>query len=195
MNIGILGGTFDPIHHGHLALARAARQQFGLDRVLFIPAFNPPHKKEKNHVSSPEHRYRMVELALREEEGFEVCDLELKRKGISYTVDTLRELRESHPRAEFFLILGADAFADIGSWREPSRLGEWAVFLVAGRPGCGRKNPLAVPAKWIDMPEIPISASQIREAIGGGKALRAGMLPESVEQYARAMNLYSKDRS
>jgi nicotinate-nucleotide adenylyltransferase len=190
MKIGILGGTFDPIHNGHLALARAAQRQYGLDKVLFVPAFIPPHKHQRSDISLAGSRYRLVELALRGERGFEICDLEFRRRGISYTVDTLAEIRKLNPDAELFLVLGADAFCGMAAWREPERIREQAVCLVADRPGSDRGIFDSDRVRKIDMPEVRISASQLREDLRKGRPIAPVFLPEAVEKFLRETNLY-----
>ena len=115
MRIGIFGGSFDPIHHGHVILARAAREKLGLDRIVFIPAHQSPHKTEGKPASA-EDRLAMIQLATAGEDGFEVADLELHRPPPSYTVDTLRELQTSHPNDEFVLLIGADNVSRFETW-------------------------------------------------------------------------------
>ena len=195
MKIGILGGTFDPIHNGHLALARAAQKQFALDKVLFVPAFVPPHKQQKSDMSLAGPRYQMVEAALRGQQGFEICDLEFRRRGISYTIDTLTEIRKLNPGAELFLILGADAFCGMAAWREPDRIRELAVCLVAVRPGFEGEVCECDRVRRIHMPEVMISASRIREDLRKGRPVAPGLLPETVEKFLRETNLYQETLS
>jgi nicotinate-nucleotide adenylyltransferase len=191
MKIGILGGTFDPIHTGHLALAHAAQNQFLLDRVLFVPAFIPPHKAARRDITPAPYRFRMVELALRDEPSFEVSDIELNRPSISYTVDTLRELKKRHPEDEFFLILGEDAFQDFSTWRDPAAIRDLARFLIAPR-GAGRDTLPDPEAQWIEMEECPISSSGIREKIRQHTPVSA-LVPAAAEAYIRRMKLYTKE--
>ncbi len=190
MNIGILGGTFDPIHQGHLSLARKAQDQFALDQVLFIPASISPLKTQSVRITPAPERYRMVELALKGIENWEVCDCELTREGVSYTVDTLRELKKRFPDDKLFLILGADSLESFSAWREPEEILRLADLLVARRPGIDVKSPFASRAKWIEMPEIPISASEIREKIRKGKTLPEGVLVPEVFRYINQHHLY-----
>lgn len=187
--IGILGGTFDPIHLGHLALAKAAREQFQLDKVLFIPAFIPPHKKDRSDITPAPYRYRMVEMAVSDEPGFEVSDIEFVRPEISYTADTLRRLKALHPDAEFFLILGADSLASLPSWKEPGEIFKMAEILAAKRQG-STLLPEIEKVNWIDMPEHPLSSSQIRESLRSGKFTGGKFFPANVEQYIKKMKLY-----
>lgn len=189
MKIGILGGTFDPVHLGHLGLARAAADQFALDKVLFIPAFIPPHKAGRRDLTPAPYRYRMVELAIRPESRFEVSDIEFSRPDLSYTVDTLRGLKDQHPGSEFFLILGEDSLAEFSKWQEPGRILEMARILCAARPGV--LEPEDAPAhERITMPGCPITSSEIREKVGRGEPVR-DLLPEGVWDYIERMKLYA----
>lgn len=190
MKIGILGGTFDPIHQGHLALARAAKKQFRLDKVLFIPAFIPPHKTSNRDLTPAPYRYRMVELAIREEPDFEISHAELDRPDISYTVDTLRALQKKYPKAELYLILGTDALRQFPTWHEPDEIRRLAGFLVAHREPEEALGTSEKGLKWIDMPVCPLSSSKIRQEIREGKS-PGDALPEGVEDYIRRMKLYS----
>jgi nicotinate-nucleotide adenylyltransferase len=194
MKIGILGGTFDPVHEGHLTLARAARKQFSLDKVLFIPASVPPHKQNIPSVTPAAFRYRMVELALRGEDRFEISDVEFRRQGPSYTCDTIERLKALYPGDEFFLILGEDNWANLAAWRNPENIRKSATLLVARRSSAGARE-IQAPQEgvlWIDMPETPVAASRIRERIKNRQALVPGELPAAVEEYIRRMNLYGE---
>ncbi|MFN2257812.1 MAG: nicotinate-nucleotide adenylyltransferase [Desulfuromonadaceae bacterium] len=145
-NIGIIGGTFDPVHYGHLEIAREMRTRFALDKVIFMPAPSPPHK-DAREISTFEHRYAMVACAIRTENHFSVSDLEAKRSGRSYTVDTLQRLRAIYPEAGFYFLMGMDSFADLTSWKEYPRLFELSNIVVAQRPGmpeCTRLQELPV---------------------------------------------------
>lgn len=188
MKTGILGGTFDPIHQGHLALARAAKKQFALDRVIFVPAFIPPHKAGRRDMTPAPYRYRMTELALLGEAGFEVSDIEFSRPEISYTADTLHAFKEKFPEDCFFLILGEDSLAEMPQWRDPEKIEKMAGFLAAKRPGASAVLPAG--ARWIKMPECPISSSAIRKQIRSGENPGPGILPKPVEEYIHAMKLY-----
>lgn len=144
--IGIIGGTFDPIHCGHLEIARELRTVFALDRVIFMPAPSPPHKDTRG-ISAFEHRYAMVEQAIRAEEHFSVSDLEAQRGGKSYTVDTLQRLHTRYPDADFYFLMGMDSFANLTSWKEYPRLFNLSNIVVAQRPGlpeCTRPEELPV---------------------------------------------------
>lgn len=132
--IGIIGGTFDPIHNGHLKIAHEMRIRFALDHVIFMPAPSPPHK-DSRHITAFEHRYAMVARAVRTENSFSVSDLEAQRPGKSYTVDTLERLHGVYRNAAFYFLMGMDSFASLTSWREYSRLFELSNIVVAQRPG------------------------------------------------------------
>lgn len=189
MKIGIFGGTFDPIHLGHLELAQTARAQFSLNKVIFIPAYNPPHKIGLTHMASPPDRYEMVRLAIAGDSFFEISDCELNRQGVSYTIDTVKFLMKENPGAEFFLILGQDAYDEIDSWREAQELRRCVKFLVARR-GLGKSERVCFPNSYsIQMPMCSISASGIRDAIKhGGKV--DDYLPQAVLRYIRQHKLY-----
>ncbi len=192
MKIGILGGTFDPVHRGHLELARNARVQFSLDKVIFVPANLPPHKPELLSLTSAADRYEMVRLAIQGEPSFELSDCELKRKGASYTFDTLSEFEKKSPESTFFLILGKDAFEGIDTWHRSVELKKKILFLVAKRGPGEVCAPEGARAEWIQMPLCPISASGIREAIKHGRDV-GDHVPQKVLQYIHTHALYRKD--
>ena len=190
MKTGILGGTFDPVHQGHLALARAAARQFALDRVLFIPALIPPHKAARRDMTPAPYRYRMTELAIMGEEKFEISDIEFSRPEISYTADTLHALKEKFPDDEFFLILGEDSLAEMPRWKEPERIKKLAALIAAKRPGAEASHASGV--QWIQMQACPISSSGIREKIRQSGKAGPAVLPPAVEEYIHTMRLYSR---
>lgn len=189
MKIGILGGTFDPIHRGHLALARHALKQFKLDQIFFIPAARPPHKKNVRCVTSSKHRLAMVRCAVGRSACFKGSELEIKRKGPSYTFDTVLALRRRYPNARFFLILGQDAYQGLKGWKDSSALKQLVHFLVARRPGSrkGRKKESGV--SRVRMPLDPISSSEIRRIIKDGCEPK-DFLPRAVLHYIRFHHLY-----
>ncbi len=188
MNTAILGGTFDPIHQGHLALARAAKKQFSLDRIFFVPAFIPPHKAGRRDMTPAPYRYRMTELAVHGEPGFEVSGIEFSRPEISYTIDTLHAFQQQFPEDRLFLILGEDSLAEMPQWKEPEQIKKIAGLLVAKRPGASAVLPGG--ARWIKMPECPFSSSAIREQIRNGEKIAPEILPAQVEEYIHTKNLY-----
>ncbi len=197
MRLGILGGTFDPVHRGHLALARAAGDEFGLEKVLFVPA-GQPWRKAGLTIASGEDRLAMVQLALEGEEAFEIGTLEIEQAGPSYTVDTLEALRADRPDDELVFILGEDALRDLPNWHRPERILELAKLAVARRAdvspealeGAGRQLPgLLERVVWLEMPLVEVSATGIRERVKDGLSI-AEMVPPSVEEYIRQHRLY-----
>ena len=200
-NIGILGGTFDPIHNGHLAIAESAAERLGLDSVVFIPAGRPWLKAEQA-VSDPAHRLEMTRLAVENYPNFVVSDVEIERPGPTYTVDTLRELRaqfaDSPQPTELYLILGMDSAKDLGRWRRPERIFEMCVVVALSRPGSDDARPDDVERRFpaargrfrvIHGPRIDISATEIRQSVADGCPIRA-YVPPSVETYIRERKLY-----
>jgi len=185
VRIGILGGTFDPIHLGHLAAARAARDCARLDRVLFVPAAVPPHRPAT--VADPEQRIEMCRLAIDDEKGFEVSDIEVRRNGVSYTVDTLRELRRLYPGDELFLILGWDAAKLFSTWREPDAIRRLASLVIVTRPGSGA--PTVTTDIVCERPTPDISASALRQALAHGRPV-THMVPDAVAAYIARHGLY-----
>jgi len=168
---GIFGGTFDPIHVAHLAVAEAARDAFGLRRVLFIPAAQPPHKPGRD-ISPVEDRLAMVEAAVEGNPAFEISRLEIERSGPSYTVDTLTALCEAAPGDRLALILSAESYSEFGSWHEPRRILDLAALIVAPRVGYADADPdliarqfpeARVTVAFMDGPRIRLSASEIRQ--------------------------------
>jgi nicotinate-nucleotide adenylyltransferase len=193
--VGIVGGTFDPIHLGHIALAEGARDCAKLDRVLLIPAADPPHRG--GAVASPQQRLEMSRLAVQEHPGLEVSDLELRRPGPSYTVDTLHELTGRLGGAELYMVLGWDAARELRSWREPDEVLRLARLLVVPRPGWdtpalerleelgnGRDRIQLCP---ITTPEV--DATRLRELAAEGASL-SGLVAPAVERYIREHGLY-----
>lgn len=192
MRIGILGGTFDPVHNGHLELARAALKQYRLDQVLFIPSNIPPHKTLRQDIASAEHRYRMVSLALRSEPKFSVSSIETSRPGISYTAETLKLLKKEHPGDSLFLILGADAYEGFKEWRDAELIRRYATLLVASRSGAGKDlSSLPEGVLRIDMPNYPVASTEVRARISSS-AYDELLVPALVLEYIRTHNLYSK---
>ncbi len=191
MKIGILGGSFDPIHQGHLTLAREAGKQFRLDKILFLPALHPPHKKASVSTPAP-HRARMVELAIMGEPHWELCDLELRRPGISYTVDTLRELVKIYPSPhKLFFIAGADSLVDFKDWKNPEVILKLAEWIVAGRPSIKLPDPLPARIHSLHMPLIKISSSEIRQKAKRGEDI-SGEVSTKVRAYIERMKIYQE---
>ena len=201
MRIGILGGSFDPIHYGHLLLAEVCLEQIPTDVVWFIPAATAPHKSDAGGAS-PEQRREMVELAIAGHHGFTCSPMEIERGGLSYTVDTLAEIAGEHPQATLYLLMGADSLADLPGWREPERICELAVPVVAARPGHAVNFQLLEPlasAERLDqarqavvtMPQLDLSSHDLRERAAHQQSLRF-RTPRAVEQYIASHKLYSQ---
>ncbi len=191
--LGIVGGTFDPIHHGHLLLARFVSEKMDLDKVLFIPAATPPHKDHRDDIAPSACRWAMVELALEGIDDFEASRSELDRPGRSYTVDTLRQLRFDHPDDEFFLIIGTDNTHDLSNWHDPeSILGLCTVVAGSRTLDSGDPGPDTIGAQVhvVDTPVIDISSTQIRRRIRAGLPVHS-MMPENVAAYIHERRLYS----
>jgi nicotinate-nucleotide adenylyltransferase len=193
-SIGILGGTFNPPHYGHLALARHAQAELGLDRVLLMPANSAPHKGEESDPG-PERRLEMCRLAAGGEAGLEACALEIERGGPSYTVDTLRAIKQSNPQAELTFIVGADMARTLPAWREPGALVELAGLAVAEREDTGREevlralSPLGTRVTFLAMPMLEVSSSQVRERVKAGEPTE-GLVAPAVAEYIAAHALY-----
>ena len=199
MRLGVLGGTFDPIHLGHLAAAEAAMECAHLERVLFIPSAQPPHRGAAQ--ARADDRLAMSKLAVDGDPRFEVSDVEVKRGGKSYTADTLDELHRSRPGDELFLILGWDAARLLRTWHEPDRVGALASFVIVGRPGIPPPTPADLKAAGIDpvravtclLPTPDVSGSELRRAIVAGESV-AGKVPAAVERYIAAHHVYGDNR-
>jgi nicotinate-nucleotide adenylyltransferase len=199
VRFGILGGTFDPIHLGHIAAARAALDCAQLDRVLFVPTGQPPHRR--GAMAGAEQRLEMSRLAIAGEEKFQVSDLEVRRGGPSYTVDTLRELRTAHPDDELFLILGWDAARLFATWHQPDEVRRLASVVVVTRPGSPQPDARTLEAAGLDSPSTivcarptpDISGSALRRSIARGD-LVGDRLPAPVESYIAKNKLYGDNR-
>jgi len=194
MRLGIMGGTFDPVHYGHLVIAEVARTEFSLDCVVWVPAGDPPHKDER--VSSEEHRYAMVVLATGTNPDFRVSRMELEREGPSYTLDTVRGFREEHPEADLFFITGADAILEILTWHRHEELVRLCRFIGVTRPGydLARVNTV-LPAAYLEQistisaPGVDLSSTDVRTRVRAGQPIRY-LVPEAVEAYVRKHGLY-----
>ena len=198
--IGVFGGSFDPVHIGHLIIAQDAIEQLELDRLIFVPAAIPPHKLTHKLVEG-RHRFEMLELATANNLRFEVSDLELARGGVSYTFDTIQHLQTEHPGAELFFIIGLDSLVELHLWRNIDELLEICTVVPFGRGG---EDPERVAEKsqlskvWktrlldrlIRIHEVDVSASEIRMRIAEGLSIQTLVLPE-VEMYIAEHNLYT----
>ena len=196
--VGILGGTFNPPHLGHLAAARRALEQLGLERVVLMPAHTAPHKRDEPDPGA-EHRLAMCRLAVAGRDGLEVCGMELERGGASYTVDTLRDIHASHPNAELTLIVGADTAATLPTWREPGALLELADLAVVTRSGSAERDvrerlaPLLDAAqarvRFLEMPAVDVSSSEVRSRAARGGSLEE-LVGRDVADYIHEHELY-----
>jgi nicotinate-nucleotide adenylyltransferase len=199
--IGIMGGTFDPIHYGHLVTAEEALVQFNLDRVVFMPTGRPVAKHDRL-VTDPEHRYLMTVIATASNPDFEVSRREVDRPGPTYTVDTMAELRgDLGPQAELYFVTGADAVWEILSWKDAERLASLCRLIAATRPGydlsrfgeTGDRSGVLPTVEFMEVPALAISSTDIRARIASRRPVRY-LLPEAVAAYASKNGLYGGDR-
>lgn len=190
--VGVIGGTFDPVHIAHLVLAEQAREQLQLQRVLFIPAGDPWRKAQRG-VTPAADRLAMVRLAVRDNPAFAVDEREVRRSGPTYTVDTLRELRgELGAAAEVYFVVGEDALADLPAWRDPAGIAELAYIAVAPRPGWTPPPSLPFDINRlvrIEMPLMDVSSTELRARARAGRSLRY-FVPDAVAAYIREHGLY-----
>lgn len=196
--IGIMGGTFDPIHYGHLVAAETARIELELDKVLFIPTGLPPHK-ETRLVTDPNLRYAMVEMSIKNNENFQVSRMEIDRKGPTYTIDTLRILKRYLPKQEIFFITGTDALKELLTWREPEEIISLARIIGVSRPGYDSQGLLEnillnYPfmkdrVSLLEVPALAISSTDIRKRVSCGKSIRY-LLPDEVRLFIEQNKLY-----
>jgi len=206
MKIGILGGTFDPVHIGHLIIAETVRDAMGLDKVCFIPAATPPHKRGRE-ITPAEHRLEMVRLAIECNHAFELSDVELRRGGVSYSVETLEHLKATlDAEAEFFFIIGADTVPELPTWKDINELLQLCTLVVAARPGFRMEDLLSedlaldpdardrVFRHFIDAVRVDVASTELRARLAEGKTVRY-MIPQEVENYIRAKELYGTKRS
>jgi nicotinate-nucleotide adenylyltransferase len=200
VRLGVFGGSFDPVHYGHLLLAECCREQCALDQVWFMPAATAPHKSGTT-VTEAADRIEMLRLAIAGHEAFDVSTLEIDRGGLSYTVDTLAEISRTQPGAELFLLMGADSLVDMATWREPERICELATPLVVERPDLAAADtaPLAailaasvierIEGHRVAMPAVGYASSEIRRRAAAGVSIRF-RTPRAVEKYIDTHGLY-----
>ena len=200
MRLGVFGGTFDPVHYGHLLLAETCREQCRLDEVWFVPAAVPPHKQDRTR-SPARQRIEMLELATGGHDAFVVSPIEIQRGGVSYTVDTLAEVHAQRPNAELFLLMGADSLKDLPTWREPVRICELAIPIVVHRAGSPPPDfsclSRTVPANrlelfrqhQVEMPIVEFSSRDLRARVAAGQSIRY-RTPRAVEKYIETNGLY-----
>ena len=203
--IGIMGGTFDPVHNGHLYLGRQAYVEYGLDRIWYMPTGQPPHKKD-HHVTDVTHRCQMLKLAIEKEEGFVFSDFEVRREGYTYTAQTLALLKEAYPEHEFYFILGADSLYEIEGWYYPELVIGAVNILAASREyDGGNHRPMEEQIAYLNEKycghiqmlhcrEVDISSEEIREMAAHGKPVET-CVPEKVADYIRSHKLYQEGES
>jgi nicotinate-nucleotide adenylyltransferase len=189
MRIGVFGGSFDPVHLAHLVLAEQCREQGRLDRVLFVPAFRPPHKPDRQ-LARFDHRLEMLQLAVAGHPQFQVSAIENGRDP-SYTVDTLRQLHREQPGDEFLLLIGSDSLKWLPSWHQPEQLAELATLLVMARPDATADTPVPPPfrAQWAHAPLLGLSSTDLRQRVREGRSIRY-LVPRAVECYVEQHRLY-----
>jgi nicotinate-nucleotide adenylyltransferase len=196
MKIGIIGGTFDPVHIGHLLIAEQARDHMNLDKVWFIPTGHPPHKQGKA-ISPAHHRLEMVKIATEENSAFEVLDWEIKREKLSYTIDTVNWAVKTYPSYQFSLIVGTDMVNNLPSWYQVEKLVQQVTIIAMHRPGFTLESlPEFIQEKvcWVeDAVEISLSSSQLREHITSGQSFRYAV-PREVCHYIKEHQLYESPR-
>lgn len=206
MRLGLFGGTFDPIHLGHLIVAETAREACRLDRVWFIPAGEPPHKQGLNSTmgrASSSDRLEMVRIAIAGHPAFETAEHDLKRPGPHYSVDLLKMIREERPQDDLFFIIGADSLADLPHWREPREIARLATIVAANRSGVEMKldtpeltavfGPDSYPLTQVLIPSINLASRELRKRVSEGRSIRY-LVPRGVEAYIQTQGLYNTER-
>ena len=200
MKTGIMGGTFDPPHYAHLILAEQAKEQFHLDRVLFMPNGSPPHKPVRTGRADNEQRLSMCRLAVAGNPGLELCDLEMKREGPGYTYLTLEMLHQIYPEDEFYFIIGGDSLFDFPGWMKPQRICDQCILLCAIRNNCNEeeirnsmekvRTLFGARIELISTPNMDISSDMLRRMIREGHSVRY-YLPDPVIRYIAEQRIYS----
>ena len=191
--IGILGGTFDPIHLGHLVLAEQVKEKLKLDQVVFIPCLRSPHKTRQK-LSPAKDRYRMTQLAVEGNSSFAVSDIELKRKGLSYTVDTLTDLKNLYPNSKIYFLTGSDVLKEFAAWKHPEQIYRLAKVVIAIRPGFDefdRRNRFAKKSIVVPITGIDVSSSEIRQRVKKGRSIKS-LVPPSVDDFIKRKKLYRR---
>ncbi|MBI1870263.1 MAG: nicotinate-nucleotide adenylyltransferase [Chlamydiae bacterium] len=204
MRIGLFGGTFDPIHMGHLVLAEQVREEMRLDKIIFIPSAHPPHKKNET-LSLASRRLKMVELAIQGNSGFEVSRIELDRKAPSYSLDTVKAFKKKYPKDSLFFILGSDSLFGMYHWYRVEELIQLCHFVIVPRPGfsledvknvslhLSQRGFKKVTRYFVRMPEIGISSTEVRKKVAGGLSVRY-LVPEKVFKFIQRKKLYIKNK-
>lgn len=187
MKIGILGGTFNPIHIGHLILADEAREKLSLDKIIFVPANLAPHKDDSD-IAAPAERFKMIKLAIKGNKNFAVSDIEIKRFGRSYTIDTVKEFNQLYSKDELYFITGSDLLKYLEDWKDLSEILKLVKFVVATRPGYPlEKIPSYI--QTVAIRAVDVSAFEVRSCIKEGKSFRY-LVPEAVFSYINTKRLY-----
>jgi len=187
VKVGILGGTFNPIHAGHLILAEEAREKLNLDKIIFMPTYLPPHK-DKSEIASAQDRFKMIKIAIKGNNHFSVSDLEIKRQGRSYTIDTVRDFKKLHPKDELYFISGSDLLKYLAEWKDLEEILKIVKFVVATRPGYPlEKIPDYI--STVSIRAVDISGFEVREASKADKSFRY-LVPEGVYNYIIKRKLY-----
>lgn len=189
MKIGILGGTFNPIHIGHLILAEEAREKLELDKLIFVPVYLPAHK-DNSDIAPAWQRYKLIKLAIKKNSNFTVSDIEIKRQGRSYTIDSLREFKKIFAPDELYFIIGSDLLKYLDEWKDLDEIIKMVRFIVATRPGYGLEK---IPAHISTLPirAVDVSGFEIRKAIRQNQSFRY-LVPEAVYKYINKKKLYKK---
>ncbi len=186
MKIGIFGGAFDPIHIGHLITIEEVCEQLNLDKVLFIPTFIPPHKKQ---LIDYMHRRNMVKIAIKDNARFALCEIEKEIKSISWTIETLKALHKKYPRYKLFLIIGSDQYQVLNKWKQPENLTKYAKMVVMKRPNIKFKVQSLKDKIAVDISQIDVASNEIRKSIKNNKSFRY-KIPENVYRYIIKNKLY-----
>lgn len=184
--VGILGGNFNPVHLMHLIIADQVGQLLGLDEVRLMPEYLPPHVDAKKTIA-PEHRLAMLELAVADNPRLKVEDIEIKRQGVSYTIETMKLLKEQNPDVDFYFIIGGDMVAYLPKWRQIDELIDLVQFVGVKRPNYSQETPYSI--IWVDIPQMDLSSSEIRKKIAQGCSVRY-FLPDPVLNYILEKGLY-----
>jgi nicotinate-nucleotide adenylyltransferase len=187
--IGIMGGTFNPIHNGHLFIADQVQHQLGLEKIYFMPDYIPPHVDHKSAISA-EHRVKMVQMAIANNTNFRLETIEIDRKGTSYTYDTICELKQLHPQAEFYFIIGGDMVAYLPKWYRINELLKLVQFVGVQRANYPIISPY--PVIWVDITRLDISSTLIRNLVQSQRSIRY-LVPETVFQYIKEHQLYESN--
>lgn len=191
MDIGLFGGSFNPPHVAHLIVAEVARDQFGFDEVWWIPNATPPHKSH-DELANVDHRLEMTRRAVAENSAFRLCDIEVERAGVSYTVETVRALQEQHPNTDFGLLIGSDSLDHFAEWHRPDEIAERVPLVVYKRPGVIDTVPeprFARHVQFVAAPVMEVSGTEIRSRRRAGRSIRY-LVPDPVRTYIKEQELY-----